>query len=950
MFRFITQKLLNKKWLILSIIIGNILLVGIASCNPMYSKAALQKMLTNSMGSYLEEKNVYPGILKVDTRLSNTLLKSNTSKYFQDYLAVNDTVETMFGESATYKVAFYENNSATNAKYEVSRTTLGDLTVKVASLTGLEDKAEIISGRMYQEGIDSDGCLECIVNEKAYLSKSFVVGDKIEVYGYNNANGDPLRLCIVGVFKAKDTSDPYWVNDPLSYRDEMFVPQATYVEQFLQPGNVQGNIRARWYLIYKYDEIKTENVESMLQTYRDLKADYESGSSQFYATCNYEDIFEQFLKDSSKVKATMWILQVPILVLLAVFIFMVSNQVIGIEQSEIAMLKSRGVSRLQLILTYLIQSSIVGAIALVIGIPVGYLLCHIFGSTNAFLSFVGRKAMPIRISGEALLYALISCIAGILIMTLPVLKYARFSIVEQKTRKRKSNKPMWQRMFLDFALLLLALYGYYDFNNQKAELMKAVAKGESVNPMLFFSASLFILSSAIVFLRVVPLLSALVFRIGRKFWKPASYASFLQITRDSGKQSFITVFLVLTIALGIFNANIARTVNQNEEDRIRYTDGTDIVVKEQWPSNLNNVKNGYETTLRYNEPDYKKYEDLTTTFSDKVSSVTKVLHEDNAGIVVGGNNVEGLELYGINTYEFGHTAWMPEDIEDHHWYEDLNALASNPEGVIISRNLMESYDLKIGDGVTIQRRNELGEVMGKKYMTIVAVTDYWPGYVNTTEKEGEDGETMMVPVNVLICNYDNLLLDFPVTPYEIWIKTTGNSQFLYDWAAENEVTFADFTDRTADVIMLKNDPYFQVTNGMLTITFIVVLVLCAIGFLIFWITSIRSRELIFGIYRAMGMSMGELIRMLINEHFFGSVLPILFGAGIGVLASKLFIPLIQIAYSPKIQSIPAKTVMQTGDLVQIGIVVAVMLCMCITVISVLLSKIKINQALKLGED
>ena len=39
-----------------------------------------------------------------------------------------------------------------------------------------------------------------------------------------------------------------------------------------------------------------------------------------------------------------------------------------------------------------------------------------------------------------------------------------------------------------------------------------------------------------------------------------------------------------------------------------------------------------------------------------------------------------------------------------------------------------------------------------------------------------------------------------------------------------------------------------------------------------------------------------------------------------------------------------------ADLAQIGIVVAVMLFVCITVISVLLSKIKINQALKLGED
>lgn len=950
MFRFITQKLLNKKWLILSIIIGNILLVGIACCNPMYSKAALQKMLTRAMGTYLEEKNAYPGLLTVDARLSNTLLRDNSTGYFNDYLSVTDTVESMFGEKATTKVAFYENNNAQNAKYEISRQTIGDLQVKVASLTGLEDKVEILSGRIYNPGVNEEGCLECIVNEKVYLSKSFVLNDKIEVYGYTNQNGDALRICIVGVFRAKDATDPYWVNDPLSFHDEVFLSEETFVNTFFRNGEVQGNIRSRWYTMYDYQTIDTDNVQNMLDVYHELKEDYTKRASLFNVFCNYEDIFQQYLEDSSKVKATMWILQVPILVLLAVFIFMVSNQVIGIEQAEIAMLKSRGVSRLQLIFTYLIQSAIVGGIAFVLGIPLGYLLCHVFGSTNAFLSFVGRKAMHVTINGQALLYAVVSCIAGILIMTLPVLKYARFSIVEQKTKKRKSNKPMWQRMFLDFALLLLALYGYYDFSNQKDELMKAVAKGESVNPMLFFSASLFILSCAIVFLRVIPLLSALVYRIGRRFWKPAAYASFLQITRDSRKQSFITVFLVLTIALGIFNANIARTVNQNEEDRIRYTDGADIVVKEQWSSNLNSVKNGYDSKLRYSEPDFKKYESLLEKFPNDVKHVTKVLHEDNAVIVNGGTNIEGINLYGINTYDFGNTAWMPDDIEDHHWFDDLNALASNPEGVIVSRSLADQLDLDIGKGISLERYNELGEKMGKKFLTVVAITDYWPGFENKVEVTGEDGEPRTVASHLMVCNYDNLLLDFPVVPYEVWIKTTGSSQFFYDWAAEEKVSFASFDDRSADVISLKNDPYFQITNGMLTITFIVVLVLCAIGFLIFWITSIRSRELIFGIYRAMGMSMGELIRMLINEHFFGSILPILFGAGVGILASKLFIPLIQIAYSPKIQTIPSKIVMRNADLAQIGIVIAVMLALCITVISMLLSKIKINQAIKLGED
>ena len=44
MIHFIKQKLLHKKWMVVSLLIGNILLIAIACSNPMYQGAALQKI------------------------------------------------------------------------------------------------------------------------------------------------------------------------------------------------------------------------------------------------------------------------------------------------------------------------------------------------------------------------------------------------------------------------------------------------------------------------------------------------------------------------------------------------------------------------------------------------------------------------------------------------------------------------------------------------------------------------------------------------------------------------------------------------------------------------------------------------------------------------------------------------------------------------------------------
>ena len=130
----------------------------------------------------------------------------------------------------------------------------------------------------------------------------------------------------------------------------------------------------------------------------------------------------------------------------------------------------------------------------------------------------------------------------------------------------------------------------------------------------------------------------------------------------------------------------------------------------------------------------------------------------------------------------------------------------------------------------------------------------------------------------------------------------------------------------------------------------VALTLCAVGFLIYWILSIRSRTLLLGIFRAMGMTMKEIITMLINEQVFISLTSIALGVGAGILTSRLYIPLVQIAYASADTVIPLEIVAEGADMARLLIVVAVMVALCMAVLGVLISRIRISQALKLGED
>jgi len=187
-------------------------------------------------------------------------------------------------------------------------------------------------------------------------------------------------------------------------------------------------------------------------------------------------------------------------------------------------------------------------------------------------------------------------------------------------------------------------------------------------------------------------------------------------------------------------------------------------------------------------------------------------------------------------------------------------------------------------------------------------------------------------------------------PYDVWIKTEGSSQFLYDYAAENGTLYNSFRDADAEVQKQKNDPMFQGTNSVLTISFIVVLLLCATGFLIYWILSIQSRTLQFGIFRAMGMSKNEIWSMLLNEQLFISGTSILGGVVTGCVGAALYAPLIQAAYSSADKVLPLEIVSRAGDFLRLGVVIGLMIVVCLVILGGLISKIKIAQALKLGED
>jgi putative ABC transport system permease protein len=201
-------------------------------------------------------------------------------------------------------------------------------------------------------------------------------------------------------------------------------------------------------------------------------------------------------------------------------------------------------------------------------------------------------------------------------------------------------------------------------------------------------------------------------------------------------------------------------------------------------------------------------------------------------------------------------------------------------------------------------------------------------------------------------HYDNLRASVGEVADIVWAKKKDgvlDSEFN-NFLVENEISLlnAEFTDY--EVSEAKKDPMLHGMNGILTLDFLVTMIICGAGFIIFWILSIRQRVLQFGIFRAMGLTKRELVTIILWEQILISAVAVIMGILIGGLASELFVPLFQIVEAGTDRLIPFATAYKRQDYFRIYALVVAMLAIGITAISRFTTHIKMDQAVKLGED
>ncbi len=971
MFTLLFRKMKNTKWMVICLLIGFVMASAMMSTIPLYMNASLQRMLVKDMQSYQIENGEYPGVYSATYSLDLNLGSEDQKVMIRD---MTDAFEENYDSLG---ISYLNNKKTVTDSYLIVAGAVSTGTsvsrVNVTGMSDIKDNIEITQGEMFSSGIN-DGVMEVILTDESLRSTGLTVG---ETYEISNAfkPENTLKIRVTGAFNVKKGSDSYWsegLDD--AYVSTAFADYDTVIGEGIDSGVINVVSMSERYAI-DYPNLEMTSLDSVLSKLKEQDKVYSENNVVLDVPAI--SIFEEYADRSETLQLLLWLVQIPVMLMIVFYLFMVSQLNVEQEKNEIAVFKSRGASSAQILLIYALESLVLGIATAIIGPFIGYGLCHVLGASNGFLEFVNRTALPIKFTIDAFLYSLLA--VGVFFVTtmLPIVPATRTTIVAHKASKaKKAKRPIWDKAFLDIILIVGSVGWLYYYNKTQESLAAEGMTNASatVNPLLFIASTAFILGAALLVVRIYPFVVRFIYKVGKRVWSPAQYISLNNIGRSSsGRERFIMAFLMLTVALGLFFANTARALNRNAEQTANYMVGCDAVITETWESEKDSsssqsdseeeVEDDSASAVTYIEPIFERFEKL-----DGVKSATAVYKNNSVNIKSSRkvtvkassedtederrrgfdgeaekttDTLSNVRLMTVNPSEFANICWFKDELLPVHINAYLNALSECNYGVILSSSFRDNYGYELGDNIEVAWGSN--DYFGA---TVIAFVDYWPS-IDPTEQN--DNGTY---IDFAVMNFNYVQVQTPIEPYEVWIDLNDDAKVADFYASIEDagIKATKLEVASQNVISEKNEPMLQGLNGALTLGFIIIMIMCIIGFLIYWILSIKSRTLQFGILRAMGMSYKEIIAMIIYEQLLVSGVAVICSIVIGGIASDLFVPLFRSMFTAQSKMLPFTVTALRSDYIKIYILILLMLGVGFAVLGRIISKIKISQALKLGED
>lgn len=817
-----------------------------------------------------------------------------------------------------------------------------------AFMSGIEEHITILEGN-FPTVAAQEGPIEVLISEEFATALGLQVGEEYQSYiqdetdlGTKISTQIPVRLA--GVWKPKDPQEDYWIFNPNNLSETFMLSEGSFSGRISNqlPDEIYSAI---WFLVMDGSDVHSSDAKNLLIRINSVQRELNNLLPDTKLSDSPQDALIQYRESASQLTILLYAFAVPIIGLILAFIGLVAGLSVERQRNEIAVLRSRGGTMMQIFGIVVLQSLILGIIALVISSPLALLVAEVIGNTRSFLDFSAGEELRVGLTTATLQTGLITVSLALIAQVVPAISAARHTIVSYKLEQaRLLRPPWWQRSFLDVLLFIPAAYGTYLLREQGSLVtLDATATGDPFqNPLLFIVPALGIFSLTLFILRFIPLIMTAIAWIASHTKGVGLLLAARHLSRTPGSYSTPLILLVLTLSLSAFTASLAQTLDTHLNDQKYYNTGADFSFYE-----LGESANQSSSPYAQIEPDtqgdiddagprwlfFPVYEYLKVPGVKSAARVGRFTAVANVA-----SGLQSGEFIGVDRIDFARVAFWRKDFASGDLGTLMNALAVKPDGVLVPREFMEQHQLRGGDILRLD-----ATIYGYRFdvdLSIVGSFELFPTWYPS------DGPLFVGNLDYI---YEQAGSQFP---YEVWLSLEPGVDIQNigdEGLSKLNVRVMNWKAAQLSIENEQGRPERQGLFGLLSIGFGAAAILTVFGFLLYALFSFRRRFIELGVLRAAGLSSGQMTSFLAWELIF--LIGIGGGAGtaLGAWVSNLFIPYLQIGADVTSRVPPYLVEIAWPAVFQIYALFGLLFLVTLIILVILLRRMRIFEAIKLGE-
>lgn len=749
-------------------------------------------------------------------------------------------------------------------------------TIHLIYKAGIADHIEAVEGEPFSEEEVSTEAMDVWMHNRLAQKMGVHIGEEFNIGVIGADTSLPIRLR--GFWQARDPEADYWFSDPdTSMKSALLVHRQDYVSR-VQPLIPSRARFVAWHIILDQRRAIATNARQYLDGFHRGLAIVNKYLPGIELDTPPLEPLEEFVHRETTLAILLLGFNIPSFGFLLYFLTLTSFIITRWQRGEIATFVSRGMSTSGVLSITVIEEFLLFLVGCPAGIGFGMLLARMMGYTASFLSFTSRPPLPVALRMVDLRLVLAALGVNLVARLWPAAQAARQDVIEiGQERARPAKGPFWYRYYLDLLLILPTVYAYTQLAQKGTLALLVRDRPEDLyrDPLLILVPALFILTAALVAMRIFPLIMRLIDRLASVTPWITPHLAFRQLGRQS--QSYINplLLIIVSLALGVYSLSMASSLDQWLVDRMYYRVGADLAFT-PW---LQSGEGEGQMVPGDSMPLPAEFRDLPG-----VTAATRVGDYPAQANLSAKEEIKGRFL-AIDRLDFPSVSWFRGDFAGEPLGALMNRLALSPNSVLVSQRVLDENYLQIGDDMHLEVKVVPDEVEIHSSFKVVGAYEYFP-----TVYEQDTRTTV-------IGNLDYLSQQIGVTPpHRIWLRTKENVKGE-DVFASVEHTGID-TTREGDSRALIAEEQAKLERvgvfGTLSVGFLAAVLMAAMALLIYSYSSLRERLYRFTVLRAVGLMRQQIAAQVILEYVFLVVYSAVVGTIIGTLASELFVPFFRV--------------------------------------------------------